>query len=107
MDYYTQKEGIEKARMRVALPGTSEHHSGLAIDCYIFKDKILLETEDMIKTDAYKWLMKNAHEYGFILRYPEAKSSITTIMYEPWHFRYVGKKLATILTNTGQCLEEY
>lgn len=58
-------------------------------------------------TDAFRWLDKHAAEYGFILRYPKGKEDITGIKYEPWHYRYVGKKIATYLKKTGLTLEEY
>jgi D-alanyl-D-alanine carboxypeptidase len=56
---------------------------------------------------AQKWLMANSWQYGFILRYPNSKSDVTGIIYEPWHYRYVGKELAAELHETGFCLEEY
>ena len=59
------------------------------------------------KTKVQKWLMKNSWKYGFILRYPNGKSDITGIIYEPWHYRYVGKKAAKEITNQGITLEEY
>ena len=60
-----------------------------------------------IKPATQKWLMKNSYKYGWILRYPSSKSSITGIIYEPWHYRYVGKKAAKEIHNSGVCLEEY
>jgi len=59
------------------------------------------------KTAAYKWLMENAADYGFILRYPEDKVHITKVKYEPWHWRYVGVEAAKAMKASGQCLEEY
>ncbi len=84
----------------VARPGTSEHHTGFAIDFNGVRD-------DFYKTKEYSWLMKNAADYGFILRYPKNKTNITNVIYEPWHFRYVGKEHAQKIAKSGLCLEEY
>lgn len=85
-----------------ARPGHSEHQSGLAIDVNDASDTFIDSKEA-------KWLDKNAYKYGFILRYPKNKSNITGYKYEPWHYRYVGKKLAKKLYNNGSWLtmEEY
>ena len=88
-----------KARTVVALPGTSEHQLGLALD-------IIAEKDDD-STATWQWLKENAWRYGFILRYPADKEEITGITYEPWHFRYVGKTAAKEITESGVCLEEY
>ncbi len=84
----------------VAVPGTSEHELGLAVD--IVADTDLCDNETV-----YAWLRENAHLYGFILRYPEDKVEITGIDYEPWHYRYVGHEAAEEIYETGVCLEEY
>ncbi len=84
----------------VAVPGTSEHQLGIAVD--INADKERCENEDV-----YLWLAENAHKYGFILRYPQGKEDITGISYEPWHFRYVGVENAQIIYEKQICLEEY
>ena len=97
---YSQEEAIEAARDWVALPGTSEHELGLAVD--INADVTLSSSEEV-----YDWLAKHAHEYGFILRYPEGKEELTGISYEPWHFRYVGLEDAQKIYTQGICLEEY
>ena len=81
-------------------PGSSEHNLGLAVDF----NKVETEFKD---TKGYKWLLKNAENYGFILRYPEEKVSITGISYEPWHWRYVGKEHAIQINKLNMCLEEY
>lgn len=81
----------------VSIPGYSEHETGLAID---FSDGLTNYT-------MWNWLKKNAHQYGFILRYPENKTDITKISFEPWHYRYVGREYAKIITSSGMCLEEY
>ena len=92
-------EAKEKALQWVAFPGTSEHQLGFAVD---------INAENSTTDEkAYAWLSENAHIYGFILRYPEDKSEITGISYEPWHFRYVGKSHAKKIYEQGLCLEEY
>lgn len=90
---------VEKALEYVAVPGTSEHELGLALD-------IIAEYEDD-SSGTWQWLLDNSWRYGFILRYPADKVEITGIAYEPWHFRYVGKQAAQEITEAGLCLEEY
>lgn len=82
-----------KARETVALPGTSEHEMGLAAD--------------LIGAAANQWLAQHCWEYGFIVRYPDGKSAVTGINYEPWHYRYVGTMVSLDMQTTGLCLEEY
>lgn len=99
-------EGYSKSRARelaletVALPGTSEHELGLAVDINAVEGKSDSE-------EVYSWLAENAYRYGFIMRYPEDKTDITGKDYEPWHYRYVGKEAAKEMYNSGECLEEY
>ena len=88
------------AKKVVAEPGTSEHNLGLAVDFNDVRD-------DFYLTDAYKWLIKHSDEYGFILRYGKDKKEITNKIYEPWHFRYVGKDHAKKMKSMSICLEEY
>lgn len=98
---YTYQEAEEQAEWWVAVPGTSEHQLGLAVD---------ITTADWQRQDAsvvWQWLNENSCRYGFIRRYPEDKSDITGISGEPWHYRYVGKKAAEEITRQGICLEEY
>ncbi len=90
----------ELAEKWVAVPGTSEHQLGIAVDINADTDKCNAE-------DVYGWLAKNAHKYGFINRYPADKTEITGIIYEPWHYRYVGKDAAAEIYEKGICLEEY
>ena len=89
----------------VAVPGTSEHQIGLALDIvsseYMNLDEKQMETEDQ------QWLMENSWKYGFILRYPLDKSDITGIIFEPWHYRYVGKEAAKEIYEQDITLEEY
>lgn len=84
----------------VAIPGTSEHQLGIAVD--INADAIHSSGQQV-----YQWLFNHAYEYGFIQRYPSDKSNITGINYEPWHYRYVGEDVAKEMFETDICLEEY
>ena len=89
------------AASRVAIPGTSEHHTGLAVD-------FNTTDESFEKTKAFKWLKENAEDYGFIMRYAKDKMDITGgIIYEPWHWRFVGINAAKEINAKGYCLEEY
>lgn len=89
----------------VAVPGTSEHHLGLAFDIVDAAYPKLNHQQAQMPTQ--KWLMENSWKYGFIMRYPEGTTDITGIIYEPWHYRYVGKELAAELYELGVCLEVY
>lgn len=97
---YSRKKAEETAREWVAVPGTSEHELGLAVDINADKEK-------SDNQEVYDWLYQNAYKYGFILRYPIGKTMITGIDYEPWHYRYVGKEYAEEIHNSGLCLEEW
>lgn len=98
-----EAEGLSPERARdaaldwVALPGTSEHELGLAVDI----------NDENGDAGMYDWLAEHAHEYGFIQRYPPEKPSITGISHEPWHYRYVGEEAATAIYEEGITLEEY
>ena len=96
----SHENAVAKALKIVAVPGTSEHQLGLAID-------VNTEKGAGAKTATWKWFRENCARYGFILRYPEDKTKITGISYEPWHFRYVGVEAATEIMEQGICLEEY
>jgi hypothetical protein len=100
------KDGIEDASRYSARPGQSEHQTGLALDLASQSGKCTLST-CFKDTDEGKWLNENAWKYGFILRYPEGKEEITGYMFEPWHFRYVGKKEAKKIQDSGLTIEEY
>ena len=102
---YSKADAEEEAKKWVAYPGTSEHHTGLAVDIVDLNYQLLDEGQE--KTGTQKWLMKNCRNYGFILRYPTDKGAITHIHYEPWHYRYVGEENAIKIYNSGLCLEEY
>ena len=102
LDYESAKA---KVGQTLALPGCSEHSTGLAAD---------LGTEhaedvepELYKTPVGKWLCANAADFGFILRYPRMKEHLTGISYEPWHYRYVGREAAKLMTENGICLEEF
>ncbi|WAA11974.1 M15 family metallopeptidase [Fervidibacillus halotolerans] len=98
--------GYEKASMAVAQPGTSEHQTGLTMDITAYSVNQQL-VESFGQTAEGKWLENNAHKYGFILRYPKGKESITGYQYEPWHFRYIGVEAATVIFENGWTLEEF
>lgn len=102
---YGQDAAEAEAGTSVALPGTSEHQLGLAVDIVDIDHQILDESQE--NTEVQKWLMAHSWEYGFILRYPTGKSEITGIIYEPWHYRYVGREDAKQIHALGVCLEEY
>lgn len=102
---YSQADAEAAAGNAVALPGTSEHQLGLAVDIVDVNNQNLNSSQE--NTPTQQWLMQNSWQYGFILRYPSDKSAITGIMYEPWHYRYVGKEVAQYLYENGICLEEY
>ena len=102
---YSQEEARAEAGKAVALPGTSEHQLGLAVDIVDLSNQNLDESQE--DTAVQGWLMENSWKYGFILRYPRGKEDITGIDYEPWHFRYVGRAAAEEITRLGLTLEEY
>lgn len=93
------------AARSVAVPGTSEHQLGLAVD--IIDETYVNLDRWQENTSVQKWLMANCWRYGFILRYPNEKSDVTGIIYEPWHYRYVGTVTAKAVTESGLCFEEY
>lgn len=100
------KYGEEKAVQAVAIPGSSEHQTGLSMDLSSQSANFEL-SEEFGETVEGKWIAENAHRYGFILRYPKGKEGITGYKYEPWHFRYVGKEAAAIIYEKQLTLEEY
>ena len=95
----------ELAKAVVALPGYSSHNTGYAAD--ILTDSYRVMDSGFADTQAYTWLTEHAAEYGFIERYPEDKSAITGIIFEPWHWRYVGAENAAEIKKSGLCLEEF
>ena len=102
--------GLEYTSKYVAKPGCSEHHTGLAIDVGILLEgKLYLTKEELLSVDhLFEIVQKKLPRYGFILRYPKGKESITKIAYEPWHYRYIDSpQIAQKITDSGICLEEY
>lgn len=104
---YVSNDGQEAADRYSARPGYSEHQTGLAFDIGEQHFEQHFARESFGETEAGKWVAANAHKYGFIMRYPNGKEKITGYMYEPWHFRYVGKELAPKIYEAGTTLEEY
>lgn len=102
---YSEEEARTETARNVAIPGTSEHQLGLAVDIVDKNYQVLDEAQE--DTAVQKWLMENSWRYGFILRYPDDRSDITGIVYEPWHYRYVGRKAAEEIYREGIVLEEY
>ncbi len=98
-------EAYQETAKSIAVPGTSEHALGLALDLISNQYDELDEGQE--DTKEAKWLAENCYKYGFILRYPPEKTAITGIIYEPWHYRYVGVEDATKITELGITLEEY
>ena len=98
-------DAFNETSLNVAVPGTSEHALGLALDLISNQYTELDERQET--TAEAKWLKENCHKYGFILRYPPEKTNITGIIYEPWHYRYVGVEDATEIMKLGITLEEY
>ena len=94
-----------KAAKEVAVPGTSEHQLGLAVDIIDTNNWNLDESQESMPTQ--QWLIANSWRYGFILRYPNGTTNITGIIYEPWHYRYVGCQVAKEIYERGITLEEY
>lgn len=106
---YSEIDAYKKASTIVAIPGTSEHQLGLAVDLYLYslynRDGELNESFE--NTPEYTWLCNHAHEYGFILSFPKDKVANTGIIYEPWHFRYVGIENAKTIKESGMTLAEW
>lgn len=101
----SEQEAYAKTATETAIPGTSEHQTGLAAD-------IVTPTYQMLDagfadTPAGQWLSEHAVEYGFVLRYPQDKQEVTGIIYESWHYRFVGRTHAKLMKESGLCLEEY
>lgn len=96
----TEDEAKANAEKRIEPAGCSENGAGLSVD-------IISASAGFASTDEYKWLAQNAFKYGFVLRYPQEKTDVTGMIYQPWHWRYVGIEAATEMKNNNQCLEEY
>ena len=96
----SEEEAKINAEKRIEPAGCSENGAGLAVD-------IVSASAGFASTPEYQWLEQNAHKYGFVLRYPQDKTEITGIIYQPWHWRYVGIDAATEMKENNLCLEEY
>ena len=105
-DAEVERVGEEQAVQVVATPGSSEHQTGLAMDISSHSANLSL-SETFGETKEGKWLANNAYRFGFILRYPKGKETLTGYQYEPWHFRFVGEKAAAIIYEKKLTLEEY
>ena len=99
------EDAVKVVKSYSAVPGESEHHTGLCVDLMSTSMSELDVT--FANNEAYDWLCANAWKFGFVLRYPEDKESITGYSYEPWHWRYVGRTHALEMLRSGECLEEY
>ena len=108
-DEYLIKYGEEFTKKYVAVPGESEHHTGLAIDIMLYINGDFVREDDKLffYEDVFKKIHEVLYKYGFILRYPENKENITGYYYEPWHIRYVGEELAKIIYDNNITLEEF
>ena len=106
-DRYVTNDGQEAADRYSARPGYSEHQTGLAFDIGEQHFEQHFARESFGETEAGKWVAANAHKYGFIMRYPKGSEKITGYMFEPWHFRYIGKELAPQVYEANETLEEF
>lgn len=104
-DGYDEEKAKDLASYWVAIPGTGEHQTGLAVDIVSHDYQILDERQE--QTEVQQWLIENSYKYGFVLRYPTEKKDLTMINYEPWHYRYVGKENAKFMREKNWCLEEF
>ena len=102
---YTREQAEEAAKEWVAPPGTSDHHTGLALD--IVTPAYQMLDDGFAETDAGKWMAAHSWEYGFVIRFPADKTEQTGITYESWHVRYVGREHAAVMHEKNLCLEEY
>lgn len=100
---YVSQDGVEKADTYSARPGYSEHQTGLVVDI----DNGIIDFNKFENTKEFTWMSENAYKYGFILRYPKDKESITGYTYESWHYRYVGPKIAKKIKDLQITLDEY
>jgi len=102
-NYYIKEKGLEYTDLCSARPGHSEHQTGLAVDVMGSN----MDYDIFEESYEFTWMRDNAHKFGFILRYPKGKEHITGFKYEPWHYRYVGAKVATEIYQNNLTLEEY
>ena len=99
----TEREAFERTSRTTALPGESEHQSGLCVDMH---DRVCATTR-FESAEVYRWLSENAWKFGFILRYPKGKEEVTGYSFEPWHYRFVGRYHAERIYRRNLTLEEY
>ncbi len=106
---FTEKYGEDYVKKYVAVPGFSEHHTGMAVDiCLVVNGNVIDDNDEMIaQKDIFAQIHPLLPKYGFILRYPAGKEKITGYSYEPWHFRYVGEEAAMKISASNLTLEEY
>lgn len=97
---FSQQDAEAQTNTKILPAGCSEHNAGIAVD-------IVSASSDFENTKEYQWLIDNAAEYGFILRYPQDKEAITGVSFQPWHWRFVGVENAKKMTESNQCLEEF
>jgi D-alanyl-D-alanine carboxypeptidase len=102
---YSREEAEVQAATITARPNTSEHQTGLALD--IVTPSYTKRDKGFANTDAFKWLFANAQDYGFTMRYKQDKQQYTKVIYEPWHWRFVGVEAARAMKQSGECFEEY
>lgn len=102
-NHYVNEKGLDYALNCSAKPGHSEHQTGLALDV----EGSNKDYDNFDKSKEFEWMQENAHKFGFIMRYPKGKESITRFKYEPWHYRYVGIDVATYIYENNLTLEEY
>ena len=102
-DNYVKNDGVEAADTYSARPGYSEHQSGLVVDL----DNYVSSYTSFEKTKEYQWMLENASDYGFILRFPKGKEAITGYQFEAWHYRYVGQDLAKKIKSSNLTFDEY
>lgn len=100
---YVENDGKETADTYSARPGYSEHQTGLCIDI----DDGVINYTNFENSKSFKWMQENAYKYGFILRYPKDKTEITGYTYESWHYRYVGKEIASYIKKNNITFDEY
>ena len=106
---HSSREARRLAEKEIMLPYTSEHNAGLALDIltpdwWLTHDDV---TDDFENTEHFRWLSENAHRYGFIMRYPREYENVTKIIYEPWHYRFVGVYYAGKIKESGLPLEYF
>ncbi len=106
-NYWVERQGLDAAKKSSARPGHSEHQLGTTLDFRSADGPPAWELADWAKTEAGAWMMENAWRYGFVLSYPKNKEDITCYVYEPWHYRYMGRELARKIHESGLTLREW